>query len=869
MNSTNEITNNEIEELLIKSESGARKPQGAALFIMTYVAIFWSLFQIWVSSPLPYTDFAYSTLSIPILNSTDSRMFHLAIALFLAFVSYPLKKSSPHSYVPLYDWTFAILALVTVLYMFFFKDVLIDRIGIPNLTDITISVAGILILLEGTRRALGLPLILIALIFLSYAFFGDSSFIPEAITHKPQSLEKIASQQWLTTEGVFGIAVGVSSDFVFLFVLFGALLETAGAGNYFIKLAFSLLGQFRGGPAKAAVLSSAFTGLISGSSIANVVTTGTFTIPLMRQGGFSREKAGAVEVASSVNGQIMPPVMGAAAFLIVEYLNMSYVEVVKHAFIPAFISYAALLYIVHLEALKMGQEPLKKVHTRSFWHRTLFSLITICSIILLSGVVYVSIGWLKTLLEDKAVYVVSSLLFSLYIYLIWYASKFPDLDINELSNNKDTVIEPASKTLKTGLHYLLPIVILIWCLMVERFSPGLSCFWSVSFMIFILITQKPLKAFFRKSGQILPNLKEGILDTKDGLFMGARNMTGIAIATASAGIIVGCISLTGIGQIMTEFVAMLSGGSFILSLLFTAFICLFLGMGLPTTANYIVVASLMAKVIENIAMQNGIVVAPIAVHLFVFYFGIMADVTPPVGLASFAAAAVSGGDPISTGLQAFVYSLRTIILPFVFVYNPELLLVGVDNNILLAIFVFFKALIAIMIFTAGTQGYFVVKNKFLESLMLILMSFMFFNANFFIDLMIPRYKAIEITKLDTFLETDFESGRRIKFSVNGLNKSSFEQQKMNLFATLKEDYKNGDFYKKYGISVERNKLGLLVKSIDFFSEAKKDGFDFDYVITGIEVPNKQISRLWLYLIASIGTILIIVLQKKRKNKIST
>ena len=329
------MSSDDIQDLVIESDSGARKPRGIAMYVLLGGALLWSLFQLWIASPFPYVSFFSDTLGIPIFTSTYSRYIHLAFALTLAFVAYPATKRSPRGYVPALDWLFMLLSLISVLYLYFNRDTLALRSGMPTNFDIAISVIGILMLIEAARRSLGPPLVIIASIFLFYTFAGSASFMPDIISHKGQSLSKVASHQWLSTEGVFGVAIGVSADFVFLFVLFGALLERAGAGNYFIKLAFSIMGHLRGGPAKAAVLASAMTGLISGSSIANVVTTGTFTIPLMRKVGFSREQAGAVEVASSVNGQIMPPVMGAAAFLMVEYVGISYVEVVKAAFIPA------------------------------------------------------------------------------------------------------------------------------------------------------------------------------------------------------------------------------------------------------------------------------------------------------------------------------------------------------------------------------------------------------------------------------------------------------------------------------------------------------------------------------------------------------
>ncbi|MEM7522884.1 MAG: TRAP transporter fused permease subunit, partial [Pseudomonadota bacterium] len=315
----------DLDDLVASTDTGARSPKGWVGVLLLGGALFWSVFQIYYASPLPFTLTALTGLNFT-LNDTEARAIHLALALFLGFMAYPMRKRSPRDRIPIQDWVFATAGAFCAAYIWFMYAALADRPGLPTTTDIVVSVIGLICLLEATRRALGPPLMIVALVFLAYVFFGDSSIIPDAIRWKGASLNKAMSHMWLTTEGVFGIALGVSTSFVFLFVLFGSLLDRAGAGNYFIQVAFAMLGHLRGGPAKAAVVSSGMTGLISGSSIANVVTTGTFTIPLMKRVGFTGEKAGAVEVASSVNGQIMPPVMGAAAFLMVEYVGISYVE---------------------------------------------------------------------------------------------------------------------------------------------------------------------------------------------------------------------------------------------------------------------------------------------------------------------------------------------------------------------------------------------------------------------------------------------------------------------------------------------------------------------------------------------------------------
>jgi TRAP transporter 4TM/12TM fusion protein len=605
----------------------------------------------------------------------------------------------------------------------------------------------------------------------------------------------------LSSEGVFGIALSVSTDLVFLFVLFGALLDKAGAGNYFIKVAFSLMGHMRGGPAKAAVVASAMTGLISGSSIANVVTTGTFTIPMMKRVGFSAEKAGVVEVASSVNGQIMPPVMGAAAFLMVEYVGISYFELVKHAFLPAVISYIALVYMVHPEAMKTEMKGLKRpIEPKPLkWALTSFGL-TAASVFIIGGGLY----WLSEafellgstlmrlivvliviaaqyliikLIASKASatttergfsvgalvlgntvvggfgllffleqlglmvgptllpWVVGVLILAVYVGLVSICARYPDLVLDDPNSAITSLPEP-KPTIMAGLHFLLPVGVLVWCLMVERLSPSLSAFCAASLMIFILLTQRAVFSFFRKES-LSGRIRQGFHELIDGMISGSRNMIGIGIATAAAGIIVGTVSLTGVGLVLAELVAFLSQGQIMLILLFTGILRLILGMGLPTTANYIVVSSLLAPVVVSLGQQNGLIVPLIAVHLFVFYFGIMADVTPPVGLASFAAAAISGGDPIRTGFVAFFYSLRTALLPFLFIFNTDLLLMNV--TFAEGVFVFVIATMAMLLFTAGTQGFFLARSRKWESAALFLVAFTFFRPGFWMDMVSPPF----------------------------------------------------------------------------------------------------------------------------------
>jgi TRAP transporter 4TM/12TM fusion protein len=425
------------------ADTGARAPGGVAARILFAAALTWSLFQLWYASPLPFA------LGILNFNFAEARSLHLAFALFLGFAAFPAARSSPQHRVPAADWALALIAASAAGYILVFQDALAERPGAPIAVDIVVGAVGMVLLLEAARRALGLPLVIVAALFLAYGFAGP--WMPDVVAHKGASLSKTMSHQWLTSEGVFGVALGVSSNFVFLFVLFGALLDRAGAGAWFIRVSYAALGHLRGGPAKAAVVSSGLTGLISGSSIANVVTTGTFTIPLMKRVGFSGEKAGAVEVASSVNGQIMPPVMGAAAFLMVEYVGIPYIEVIKHAFLPAVISYAALLYIVHLEALKAGLEGLPRPAAMRPRDRLIGYALTASGLVAFAGAMYWGLAWFKAVLGPWALWVAVALLVVCYIGFLRLAARYP-----AARDDGDMAVElpPLGPTVKGGLHFL-------------------------------------------------------------------------------------------------------------------------------------------------------------------------------------------------------------------------------------------------------------------------------------------------------------------------------------------------------------------------------------------------------------------------------
>lgn len=720
-------------KMVAEADMGGRQPDGRiSRWLLLLVPLCWSLFQLWYASPFPYS------LGFGVFNASEARAIHLAFALVLVFTAYPALKSSPRNKIPLQDWVFAILAAGCSLYLFVFQAELARRPGLPTTMDIVVGVAGVLFLLEAARRSLGLALPIVASLFLAYAFFGP--YMPDLFAHRGASIPRAATQYWLTTEGVFGVALGVSTSFVFLFVLFGSLLEKAGAGNYFIQVAFALLGHFRGGPAKAAVLGSGATGLISGSSVANVVTTGTFTIPLMKRVGYSPVKAGAIEVSASVNGQIMPPVMGAAAFLIAEYVGISYSQVVQHAIIPALLTYISLFYVVDIEARKANLKGLPRETHRSPLMSAALLGMTAAGFVIFCWLVGIGLGWTREVFGAGASWAAGLGALAIYIVSLGIRSRFPDLELDD-PNNPHVVLPDTAKVAPTGIHYLMPVFILVWCLMVEELSPGLSAFYGTMALIFLVITQKPLIALFRGAGDVAARLREGFDDLVDGLATGARNMIGIAIATGAAGIIVGTVSLTGIGLVLTEIVIAISAGNLIIMLLLTALICMILGLGMPTTANYVVVATLIAPVIVDVATLNGVAVALVAVHLYVFYFGLMADVTPPVGLASFAASAISRADPVKTGVQAFRYEMRTAILPLLFIFNHQLLMIGIGSWVQLVLVVG-AALIGMLIFVSVTQQIFVTRSRIWESAMLLLAAAMLFQPGWFMDKVVPEYMGV-------------------------------------------------------------------------------------------------------------------------------
>ncbi|SBW09542.1 TRAP transporter, 4TM/12TM fusion protein [uncultured Alphaproteobacteria bacterium] len=846
-----------LQDLVTAVDMGGRKPTGLTAKLMMAIAFSWSMFQLWYASPLPFM------LNIGVITDGIARSIHLAFAIFLAALSYPAFVRSPRDRVPLSDWLLGIAGACATLYLVVFYRDLALRPGLPTTTDVVVSVVGVVVLLEMARRAVGPAIMVIAIVMLGYIFAGPH--LPGMIAHKGASLSRVASQMWLTSEGIFGVALGVSTNVVFMFVLFGTLLEKAGAGGYFIQLAFSILGGFRGGPAKAGVVASGLTGMISGSSIANVVTTGTFTIPLMKRVGYSPVKAGAIECAAGVNGQIMPPVMGAAAFLIAEYVGISYAEVVKHAFFPALLTYGSLFYIVDIEAMKMGLKGLPTSRRGTLLNAALRTLMGFAGAIVLAGVIYYAIGWVKVVFGAAASPIIAVAVAVAYVALIAYRAKFPDMPLDD-PNTGFVKVPEFQATARTGLHFILPVVVLIWSLMVEELSPGLSGFWGTVTLVLLIITQRPLTAWFRGRREILGReFRAGLVDLFEGLVSGARNMTTVGIATSTAGIVVGTVLLTGIGLVMTEVVELVSGGSLVIMLLLTAVICIILGMGMPTTAAYVVVATLMAPVVVDIAAKNDLALPLVAVHLFVFYFGLMADVTPPVGLAAYAAAAISGGDPVKTGAQGFRYEIRTALLPFIFIFNHRLLMIDIDGPVEFVIMVG-SSVAAMVAFVGATQHWLLVRNRIYETAALVLICFTLFRPGFWLDMISPPYTLEPASILIAEAQATPPGGSlHVRFSsVNPLG----EEVEKLVRIKVGEGTTGQQKLASAGLNVSALGDMVTVTTVRLGSLPNKFGIQAGDSVVAVAKPTDRPAREWFMLPALALLGLIFFAQMRRKKRLA-
>lgn len=599
--------------------------------------------------------FHFYTAGFGILLTFEQRSLHLAFLMGMAFIMYPL-LSGQKDRVPWYDVVLALLAVVSMLYIYTQHTEIVRRAGRPETWDLIMGGLAILLVLEATRRTINLALPLIAVIFLAYAFLGP--YMPGPLAHRGYSLTRLIGHQYLTTEGIFGIPVGVSATFVYLFVLFGAVLENSGIGNYLIKTVFAALGHQRGGPAKAAVVTSGLMGMISGSSIANTVTTGSFTIPMMKEMGFSSEVAGGVESAASTNGQFLPPIMGAAAFIMIEFTGYSYVYIISAAFLPAILAYVAIFGMVHIESIKLG----------------------------ISGIS----------VEKKA---------------------------------------PLLPTILRGIYFLIPIILLVYLLVIVRATPFRAAYESIWMAIAVSLLVKIFLFYWcRKKGWKAGEVREKDLpidptrESKEGLFSfkevnfafwkelgvafadGAKKMVTVAMACACAGLIIGVVSLTGLGLRMSSLLIAAGRGNIFFTLILTVFASVLLGMGIPTTAKYVMLATLVAPALVELGVPL------IAAHLFILYFGVKADVTPPVALAAYAAAGVSGGDPFMSGVQGFKFSLAALLLPFIFVYNPMMLMI--DVSIPQVTWLALTAIIGMFAWSAGIENFLFTRTSWLERILL-------------------------------------------------------------------------------------------------------------------------------------------------------
>ncbi|TVQ19051.1 MAG: TRAP transporter permease [Spirochaetaceae bacterium] len=609
-----------IEEQIAEFDKSAntRSLRGIIAILVTTIAIAMSAFHLY-------------TAGFGLLLTMKQRALHLLFVLVLGFLLYPPAKNARKDRVAILDWVLAILGIVVTGYILLNYEQLVRRGGLPTSMDLLLGVITIGLVLEVTRRSIGPQLPIIALVFIGYAFAGP--YLPGLLGHRGYSYVRVVDQLYTTTEGIFGTPLGVSATFVFMFILFGSFLDITGVGQFFIDVALAIAGHRKGGPAKAAVLASGFMGSISGSSIANTVTTGAFTIPLMKKIGYKPNFAGAVEAAASTGGQILPPVMGAAAFIMSEFTNIPYIQIVASAVVPALLYYVGVMVMVHLQASKRGLKGIPKQELPEF--RSTFFM---------------------------------------------------------------------------GFHLILPLVAVV--LFLIRFSPLRAAFLSILVALVVCM--------FRKHTRI--KLRSILMAMEDG----ARKAVSVAAACACAGIIVGIVTLTGLGLTFANLIVSLAGGLLLPTLLLTMVASIILGMGLPTTAKYIVLATMAAPALVLLGVPL------IAAHLFILYFGVIADVTPPVALAAYAGAGIAGGDSFKTGMQALKLASAGFLIPFIFAMSPELLLI--DVTVVQAITATVTAVIGVVAFASAMQDFFITKTRIWERVLFLVGSLMLINPDVSMDL---------------------------------------------------------------------------------------------------------------------------------------
>lgn len=626
-------------------EGQVRVLKGNVAKTITVIGILWALFHLY-------------TMGFGAFTASLQRSAHLSVGVALCFLYFPPTKKDESAFarLPFYDVIIALMGFASIFYIFVFYEDLVYRIGQPTTMDIAMGVITILVILEAARRAFGKVLPVVTILFLAYAFLGP--YIPGAFGHRGYRLARVVDHLYLTNEGIFGIPVGVAATFVFGFVLFGTFFQEAGAGIYLVKLSYAALGRFRGGPAKASVMASGFLGSIVGSSVANTAITGSLTIPVMKKAGFTPEVAGGVETAASTNGQFLPPVMGAAAFIMAEFTNIPYIQIIGYAALPAVISYVALLAVVHLQAAKTGMKPMPKEEIPPFW-----------------------------------------------------------------------------ATLWGGIHFWIPILVLLYYLIIRRMTPLTAAYYSIVAITVIFLILKAISSYkLAREGKA--TLKGAVIEEFRSLWNyymtsldnAAKGMAGISVACACAGIIVGVVTLTGLGLTMTMFIAVLAQESLLVLLLLAAAMSIVLGLGLPTTAKYVVMATLVAPAVLYVDPDLPVV----AIHLFILYYAILADDTPPVGVAAYAAAAIARSDPIKTGLLGFKFDLAAFLLPFMFVYNPSLLLI--DTTWYQAILITATSLFGIYCFAAVIQRWLFTRLMLWEQAILLAISLSMVWPNIYSDI---------------------------------------------------------------------------------------------------------------------------------------
>jgi len=610
------------KEVLEKFER-KREFTGVPSLLITIIAITTSIYHIIYAYFHPFF-------------ALDHRAIHWLFMSILIFSLYPFsKKRSPQKRMSVFDWIFLVVSVSICVWIFIYSTPILNRAGSFMPVDVIMGTILVILVLEASRRSTGPAVPIVALFFICYALFGP--YLPDVLSHKGYSIKRISTYLALSTDGVFGVPIGVSANFILLFILYGALLRKTGAGQFFTDVAFALTGWTRGGPAKAAVASSTFFGMISGSSVANTVTTGSFTIPLMKRTGYPAHFAAGVEASASTMGQIMPPIMGAAAFIMAEFLAIPYYKVCIAAAIPASLAFFSTFMQVHFRAVSLG----------------------------LSGIPRADLPKIKT-------------------------------------------------AFAMGWHHIFSVFLLIYFLM-RNFSPERAVFWA----IIATVVSSFIMSMIRKESPI--EFGKLILE---GLSEGAIGAVEVAAACAAAGIIIGSITMTGLGIKFSSLVVDASLGHLYLALPFTMIACIFLGMGVPTTAQYVIISSLVAPALA----QMGVL--PIAAHLFILYFGTRADITPPVALAAYAGAGIAKSDPWKTGISAFQLGIAGFIIPFMFVYAPELLMIGSAWKIITA---FLTAILGILCLAAGVQACLLIKTKWYEVIILLTVAFLMIKPGLVTD----------------------------------------------------------------------------------------------------------------------------------------